>query len=595
MVKKTQALIALAIMLQIAFSIILYTALQRTTSGEETCSTTINGFDILENPTLNKGLAFTFEERNDLGLSGLLPYGYQSISTQSKLIMHELNQIESDLDKYRYFMQIMQTNIKLFYYTLINNLFELMPIVYTPTVGTACLQLGYVINKYNGLWINIEQDLGNIANILSNYPLKDQIKGIVVTDGERILGLGDLGAFGMGIPVGKIALYTAIGGINPHSLLPIMIDVGTNTKRLLDDEFYFGIKKKRSNFADKYDKLLDEFMNAVIQIYGRNTLIQFEDFGNKNAFRLLRKYQNKYTMFNDDIQGTAAVTMAGIYASLRGTNNGTISKLINHRFLIYGAGSAGIGIADIISEALIYENPNIINTMQQARKYIWLIDSRGLIYNGRNSGGITDLKRPYAHNRNSNNDIKDLKEIISEIGATTIIGVSGQPDKFTKDVILEIKKYSKYPLIFCLSNPTSMSECAAQDVYDITNNEVYFASGSPFMLSKDTFNGENVIPAQGNNAYTFPGIALGVIVSEALNIPNDVFLIAAQTLANLVKEKDLKYGVVYPPIEEIRDCSVEIAIAVAKEIYARGLTKQTTPNDIRKLITDIQYNHNEYE
>ena len=554
----------------------------------------------MENPSLNQGLGFTLSQRKELGISGLLPYGYRNIELQSELIMHEINKIDDDLSKYRYLMNIMEINEKLFYFTLINNVYELMPIVYTPVVGQACLELGYVLNKLNhGIWIKMS-DLGNIENILSQWYNKNEIRGIVVTDGQRILGLGDLGSFGMGITIGKIALYTAIGGIKPSQLLPISIDAGTNNEKFLNDKFYFGIKEKRDTFKDKYDKLLDEFMNAVVNVYGETTLIQFEDFGNSNAFRLLQKYQNQYTTFNDDIQGTAAVTMAGIYASLKGKNG--INKLIDHKFLMIGAGSAGIGIADIIAEAIIKESNGKI-TMQQARKYIYLLDSRGLIFDGRKSGGISQLKQKYAHkypidDDNDGENVKDIEYIVKKLSITAIIGVSGQPGQFTKDVIKAMKQNAEYPLIFSLSNPTSKSECTAQEAYDYCDNKLYFASGSPFKLRDDTFkNGVEVVPSQGNNAYIFPGVALGIIASKAERVPNDIFLIAAETVAKYLIDYDdnlLDYGVIYPPIEKIRDVSVEIAIAIAKYIHSNGLTKQSKPNDFRQLVTSIQYDHQNY-
>ena len=552
----------------------------------------------METPSLNQGLGFTLSQRETLGINGLLPFGERSIELQSKLIMNQINnKISNDLDKYRYLMNIMEINEKLFYYTLINNLYELMPIVYTPIVGNACLELGYILNKFNhGIWINIENDIGNIENILSQWPNKDEIKGIVVTDGERILGLGDLGAFGMGIPIGKIALYTAIGGIKPNQLLPISIDVGTWNDKLLNDPFYFGIKKKRSQFKDKYDIFIDEFMESIVNVFGKTTLIQFEDFGNSNAFRLLNKYQNKYTMFNDDIQGTAAITLAGIYSSLKGKYG--INKLINHKFLMIGAGSAGIGIADIITTAIIKES-NYKISIDKAREYIWLIDSKGLIFNNRKSGGISKLKKPYSKElifNHDNSDIKDIKYIINKLGITAIIGVSGQPKQFTKNIIITLQKNNQYPLIMSLSNPTSKSECTAQEAYDYTNNKLYFASGSPFKLRNNTFpNYKNIIPSQGNNAYIFPGIALGIIASQANQVPNDIFLIAAQTVSNLVNKDMLNYGVIYPPIEMIRDVSIAIAVQVAKEIHDKQLTKQKRPQDFEKLIKDIQYNHQIYD
>lgn len=336
-------------------------------------------------------------------------------------------------------------------------------------------------------------------------------------------------------------------------------------------------------------------MSSVVSVYGENTLVQFEDFGNENAFRLMTKYEHKYCSFNDDIRGTAAVTMAGIYASLKGKDG--IHALREHSFLIIGAGSAGIGIADMITTAMMEESGGQM-LRQRAREYLWLADSKGLIFAERRSGGISALKRPYAHRRLKGNDsVKDIAAMVMEVGATAIIGVSGQPKQFTKSVILAMKANTAYPLIFSLSNPTSMSECTAQEAYDWTQNQLYFASGSPFKLREGTFGDsldDDVVPSQGNNAYIFPGVALGIIASESKRVPEGIFLIAARTLALMVDDRLLKYGVIYPEIERMREVSVQIGIAVAKEVHRRGLTDQPVPDDFRALVTGIQYDHANY-
>ena len=434
------------------------------------------------------------------------------------------------------------------------------------------------------MYITIK-DLGRVYAMLKNWPEND-VKAICFTDGERILGLGDLGAFGMGIPIGKLALYTACAGVRPHQLLPVTIDVGTNRKELREDPFYTGLKQERER-SKKYDDLIEEFCRAVTLRFGPTTLLQFEDFGNRNAFRLLQKYKDKYCTFNDDIQGTASVALAGIYNALR-IEDAQLTNLKDHTFLMYGAGSAGVGIANLIATAITKESSI---SLLEARTHIWLVDSKGLVFQDRPSGGISVLKSIYAHEWDGG-EIKELDKIVKAVKATAIIGVSGQGQAFTKAVCKAVLDNNNRPLIFPMSNPTSKAECTANEAFKYTNNKCIFASGSPF--PKMNINGQDIIPAQGNNAYIFPGVALGIIACKSTRVTDDMFLVAAETLANLVTDEQLQQATIYPGIDKIRECSFEIAVKIVDHCYEMGFATQVRAKDSRALVKSFQYNHNKH-
>ncbi|MEE6473048.1 hypothetical protein FKM82_009832 [Ascaphus truei] len=531
------------------------------------------GYDITRNPQLNKGMAFTLEERLQLGIHGLLPPCFLSQDVQALRVMKSYEIKSSDLDKYIILMTLQDRNEKLFYRVLTSDIERFLPIVYTPTVGLACQQYGLAFRRPRGLFITIH-DKGHIATMLNSWPEED-IKAIVVTDGERILGLGDLGCYGMGIPVGKLALYTACGGVHPQQCLPVLLDVGTDNETLLNDPLYIGLKHKRVR-GKQYDELVDEFMQAVTNKYGMNCLIQFEDFANSNAFRLLNKYQNKYCTFNDDIQGTASVAVAGILAALRITNN----KLSDHRFVFQGAGEAAMGIAQLIVMAMEKEGIS----REEAIKKIWMVDSKGLIVKGR--GNLSHEKEMFSQDHAH---VKTLEEAVRILKPTAIIGVAAIRGAFTEQILKDMAAFNERPIIFALSNPTSKAECTAEQCYQLTEGRGIFASGSPF--SKVTLpNGQTFFPGQGNNAYVFPGVALGVIACGVRHISEIIFLTTAEAIAEEVTAEHLAEGRLYPPLSTIREVSLKIAVRIVEYAYRNNLASwYPEPEDKKSFVKSLIY------
>lgn len=539
------------------------------------------GFDLLHNPLYNRGTGFSAAEREAFGIKGLLPPRVLPMKDQAARILENLRKKPTDLEKYVYLIDLEDRNETLFYRILIDNLDELMPIVYTPTVGQACQQYGHIFRRPRGIYIASE-DHGQIHELLANWPI-DDIRVIVVTDGERILGLGDLGANGMGIPVGKLSLYTACAGIPPSTTLPIMLDVGTENKAFQDDPLYIGMPHPRLKGA-AYNEFLDEFIAAVTERFPK-VLVQFEDFANHHAFDLLQRYRHQYRVFNDDIQGTAAVTLAGLFAALRliATEDGVQRSLSEQRLLFLGAGEAGVGIADLVVSAMTQEGLSA----EEARQRCWFVDSHGLVVKQR-----TDLaphKLAYAHDHEP---LSDFESAVEELRPTAIIGVSGQPRTFTRSVIERMARYNERPIIFALSNPTSKSECTAEEAYSWTNGRAIFASGSPFPSYK--LYGKMYHPGQGNNSYIFPGVGLGVVVSGARHVTDEMFEAAARTLAAQVTEEDLAQGRIYPALSRIRQVSLVIATAVAKIAYRDGLATEPQPADLEQHIRDFMYEPNYY-
>jgi len=538
----------------------------------------ISGVDILKDSRLAKGMAATIEERQLVGIHGLLPPRVKTQSEQVSLCLRQVRRHSEPLDQYIYLMDLLERNERLFYRLLSEHTEELMPIVYTPTVGEACQKFGYIYRRPQGLFISIK-DKGHVKDVLRNWPRSD-VRAICVTDGERILGLGDLGAQGMGIPVGKLALYTALADIPPYQTLPIVLDVGTNREELRDSEDYIGLRQPRTE-GQEYDDFLDEFMESVVSLYGQNTLIQFEDFGKNNAFRLLEKYRDSYCTFNDDIQGTASVALAGILTALKASGK----KLTDHTFLFQGAGQAAVGIAMLIAMAM--EKREGVSR-EEALGRIWLRDSKGLVVKDRPDGGISEPKEPFAH---EHAPVKDLMEIIKDIKPTCLIGAAAIPNVFTEDVITEMANLNEKPIIFALSNPTSKAECTAEAAYTHSQGRAIFASGSPF----PTFQGfgKTFEPGQGNNAYIFPGLSLGIIGAGIRHVHESIFLFAAEGLSNLVTEEDLQVGRMYPPLSKIKQVSIKIASKVAEEAYKEGMASTyPEPKDKESFIRSLLYNYN---
>lgn len=528
------------------------------------------GCDVIADPVLNKGTSFTREERDQLNLRGLLPHMIRDQEVQKKRVLANLDCKESDIEKYIFLTALSMRNKRLFYAVLIENIDKLMPYIYTPTVGQACKEFNNIFRSTSGFYVTPE-DANHIRKILDNWT-HDDVQVVVLTDGERILGLGDLGANGIGIPIGKLQLYVACAGIDPSKCLPIMLDVGTNNMEFLEDPMYLGYPHKRLT-GQKYTDLVDELIHALRDKYP-NVLIQFEDFLTPNAYKLLKTYQNQILCFNDDIQGTAAVALAGVYAASRLT--GVDYKHLRVMFL--GAGSAATGIADLMVLAFIEHQLSI----EQAHKRLWFVDTKGLVVASR-----TDLmshNAPYQHEEKLLNFIDSLNTIKPHV----LIGASGAPGVFTQEVIEIMSNINKTPVIFALSNPTTSAECTAEQAYRWSKGNAIFVSGSPF--DKVTYQNKVFQPGQGNNAYVFPGIGLGAVIAKARYLPDTMFLIAARVLAEMVSQEDLDRGTLYPPLSNIREISIKIAIGVAKAIYESGLTDQVAPDNLEEYIRSQSYN-----
>ena len=523
------------------------------------------GMDLLHDPLINKGTAFTEAERDALGLRGLLPPRVYTTDQQLVRVYASYQRKPDPLEKYIYLVSLQERNEMLFYRLVLAHLEEMMPIIYTPTVGLACQRYSHIWRRPHGLYIS-SKDRGRVKAILQNWP-HDDVRVIVITDGERILGLGDLGANGMGIPVGKLSLYTACAGVPPDQCLPVMLDVGTNNTALREDPLYVGLQEPRLR-GGAFDELVDEFVTGVQEMFPR-ACIQFEDFGNANAFRLLHKYQDAVCTFNDDIQGTAGVTLAGLLTAQRVTK----TELKDQRILFLGAGEAGIGIGDLIVTAMKASGLS----EAEARQRCWFVDSKGLVVKSRKD--LVEHKLRFAHDHAP---AATLIEAVEKVKPTALIGVSGMPQTFDRPVLEAMARLNERPVIFALSNPTSQAECTAEQAYGWTGGRAIFASGSPF--APVTFEGKTHVPGQGNNCYIFPGVGLGVMVSEATRVTDEMFFVAARTLSALVTDGDLAIGRIYPDLARIREVSAKIGTAVAEVAFARGLTHLARPVDLEAYV-----------
>jgi len=527
------------------------------------------GMALLRDPLLNKGTAFTEAERDALGLRGLLPAHVLSMDEQVARIMINLRDLPSDLERYIALNSLHDRNEALFFRVVCDNIDEIQPLIYTPTVGLACQRFGLIFRRPRGMFISAN-DRGGIAELLANWPYPAKL--IVVTDGERILGLGDLGAHGMGIPVGKLSLYSACAGIHPEYCLPVMLDVGTNNEDFLNDRYYIGLRQKRLTGV-AYDEFVDEFVVAAREAFP-GVLIQFEDFANHSAFRLLHKYRDEINVFNDDIQGTAAVALAGLFSALR-VNGG---QLTDQRVLFLGAGEAATGIADLVVSAMMAEGLS----ESEALTHTWLVDSRGLVV--KNRAGLTDHRLRYAHDHAP---VGDFLTAIRTLKPTAIIGVAAVGGAFTPEVLQTMAEINDRPIVFALSNPTSKAECSAEEAYRHTGGRALFACGSPFDTVR--LDGKTFVPRQGNNSYIFPGVGLGATAIGSRLVTDEMFMAAAHTLACLVTPEDIEQGSLYPALPRIREVSAHIAVAVAEVAYKRGLATVPRPNDMMVFIESQMY------
>jgi malate dehydrogenase (oxaloacetate-decarboxylating)(NADP+) len=534
-----------------------------------------HGVAVLRDPALNKGTAFTEAERDALGIRGLLPPRVSTLEGQEKRVLENLRAHTDPLNRYIYLMSLEDRNERLFYRTAMRHTDEIMPLIYTPVVGQACKQFGHLFRRGRGMYIT-RHDRGRIAEVLRNWPARD-VDIVCVTDGERILGLGDLGANGMGIPIGKLALYTVCAAVPPERCLPIMLDTGTNNEELLADPLYLGTPEHRLR-GSEYDALVDEFVYAVQEVFP-GALVHFEDFANANAFRLLHKYVDKVCTFNDDVQGTGAVSLAGLFTAARLLG----MPLCELRFVFLGAGEAAIGIADLIVAAMVAQGlPEA-----EARRQIWLVDSQGLVESSR--ANLAAHKKPYAH---EHAPLTTLLEAVEALQPHGIIGVSGQPGTFDEAVIRAMARQQPRPIIFALSNPTANAECTAEQAYTWTDGRALFASGSPF--APVTLKGTTFRPGQGNNAYIFPAIGLAKVAFGLRRVNDTMFYVAAEALAGLVTNASTDQGSLYPPLSEIRKVSYTLALAIGAVAYREGLATRGSAEEMRASLDAVLYS-TEYE
>lgn len=530
----------------------------------------LTGTAALRDPYFTQGTAFSKEDREKYKLRGLLPPRVLTIELQAKRVMERVRATDNPLEKYELLDSLRHRCRTLYFYVIINNIDELMPIVYTPTVGKACMDFDHIFRNTDGLYVSIE-DKGHVAECIANCP-QEQVDMIVVTDGERILGLGDLGTGGMGIPKGKLALYTACAGLHPERTLPVCIDVGTNNQNLLKSPLYLGLQQNRID-GDQYYELVEEFITEARKRWP-NVIIQFEDFANRHAFELLNRWKDKVTCFNDDIQGTASVAVAGFYSAAR--IKGT--KVSDEKILFLGAGEAALGTTKLLVEAMVAEGL----TEEQARQRIFLFDSKGLVVEGRE--GLSKQKALFAHKLEPCTTFLDAIELIKP---TAIVGVAAQTGAFNAYVLGAMARLNEQPIIFALSNPTSKAECTAREAYTYTEGKCIFACGSPFPPVE--LNGKTFVPRQGNNSYVFPGIGLGLVVTRAKLVPQSVFLAAAKALTETVSDEELANGSLFPSLTEVRSVSKKIAMAVAEHCYESGLAQNPRPENLDQYIEDSMY------
>jgi len=544
----------------------------------ETIEIALRGRSLLDNALFNKGSAFSEEERRELGLLGLVPPHVSSVEEQLARTYESYKQKETDLDRYIYLASLQDRNERLFYMLLREHIAEMMPIIYTPGVGEGCRQYSHIYRRPRGLYIPYNQR-NEIDSILRNSPNK-QVDIVVVTDGERILGLGDLGIGGMGIPIGKLALYTLCAGVPPWRTLPIILDVGTDNEELLNDPLYLGLRHKRIRGKD-YDDFIESFVEAIVARFP-DVVLQWEDFSKNNASRLLERYRDRLCTFNDDIQGTGAVTLAGLLVAMQSVG----LRLSRQQVVILGAGSSATGISEQIMTAMIREGV----TQEEARSALWLLDSRGLVHSGRT--GLEPLKQRFVQDLDrlrswklAQPDRISLLDVVSNLRPTILIGTSAQPGAFTREIVQEMAKHAERPVIFPLSNPTMKSEAVPLDLINWTDGRALVATGSPFPPVVFEHQVYNI--GQCNNSFIFPGVGLGVIASGARRITNELFVAAAHALAEFspALHQDGNKSL-YPALEHVRRVSRCVALAVGDEASRLGLSQVSTRDQLRSRIEE---------
>jgi malate dehydrogenase (oxaloacetate-decarboxylating) len=548
---------------------------------ETAVATTLSGQMLLDNPLLNKGSAFPPNERREFGLMGLLPPHLSTIEEQLTRTYENYQRKETDLERYVFLTALQDRNETLFYRLLQEHITEMMPIIYTPTVGEGCQQYSHVFRRPRGLYISYPQR-DEIPSLLANAP-SEMVEVIVVTDGERILGLGDLGVGGMGIPIGKLSLYTLCAGIHPATTLPILLDVGTDNRELLEDPLYLGWRHERVR-GQEYDDFIETFVEAVRQRFPR-VLLQWEDFSKNNAGRLLERYRDRLCTFNDDIQGTGAVTVAGLLAAMKLTHG----NLGEQRIVILGAGSSAIGICDQIVAAMLHARC----LEHEAKQALWLVDSKGLVHQGRNKLEIS--KQKYAQPvermdewKMSDNDSFTLYKVVQNVRPTILIGTSAQLGAFSEEIVREMAKHVDRPVIFPLSNPTSKSEATPADILEWTDGRAVVATGSPFPPTNRA--GRLIRTGQCNNAFIFPGVGLGVIASGAQRVTDAMFVVAARVLSEFSPVLNQPDAPLYPSLESVREISRRVALAVGVEAQRAGLARPTCFEELERNVKNKMWN-----
>jgi malate dehydrogenase (oxaloacetate-decarboxylating)(NADP+) len=528
------------------------------------------GIDVLYDPALNKSTAFSEAEKQALGIIGLVPDVTETEDQQLQRVNLQLAQKPTDLERYIYLINLLDHNETLFYRTVMSDPARFLPIVYDPTIGEACLKFGHIYRQPRGMYLSITRR-GEVKNVLKNWPQKD-VRFICVTDAGRILGLGDLGANGMGIPIGKLQLYTACAGVPPQYLLPMYLDAGTNNEQYRNDPLYLGMRKTRPSTDELYS-FVDEFVQAVQALYPK-CCIHFEDWTGVDAVHLLKRYRDKYCVYNDDVQGTAGITLAGMInaTKLKGTN------LKDEKYLFLGAGSAAIGLADLLCSALVAQGM----TLKEAQSRVYMFDINGLLEDTRTD--LVDFQKPYSH---KHAPTRDFASAIESIKPTTIIGVSTVGGSFTQKVIEAMSRINERPVILALSNPTEHAECTPEQAYTWSKGTAIYAAGVQFPPVH--FGGHTFLPGQANNFYIFPAIGMAVFATQAARVPDELFIEAARAVADQVPPGLLKQGLLYPLQSNILETEVQTAARVAKLVFDLGLARVKQPTDIVAFIRQLVY------